>query len=148
MMASLRLVGIPPGELAQGVPVRARTPNPLTLPTIMHSHPDRTKQKLLCIVSHGAGLLTFSIVSISIPIVILLLSEDYIVQENAKEAVNFQLTFFIYGIIVGILCFVLIGFLALIPLIILNVILPILAIVGCAANLDRPFRYPFILHLL
>lgn len=147
-MASLGLVGIRPGELAQRVPIRARTPDPLTSHTTMHSHQDRTKQKLLCIVSHGAGLLSFSIVSIAIPIVILLLSEDYIVQENAKEAVNFQLTFFIYGIIVGILCFVLIGFLALIPLIILNVILPILAIVGCAANPDRPFRYPFVLHLL
>lgn len=114
----------------------------------MNRNDETTQRKLLCIVSHGAGLLSFSIVSIAIPIVILMVSEDPIVQANAKEAVNFQLSLFIYGLVAVILCFVLIGFLLLIPLAILGWVLPILAIISCITDPDRPYHYPIIFHLV
>ena len=88
---------------------------------------------MLC---HGACLFSATVVSVGIPIAILFLTEDAIVKANAREALNFQITIFIAGIIGFLLMFVLIGFFVLAMVGLFSLILPIIAMIkGCDRNL-------------
>jgi uncharacterized protein len=109
---------------------------------------DLDKRKILSALSHGAIFFSSTIVSIGIPIVILMVSNDSVTQANARESINFHINLFIYAIIFGLLTFVVIGIPLLIILAIISVIMPIVAIVHCLTNFDTPYRYPFILRLL
>lgn len=109
---------------------------------------DTDKRKLLSALSHGSIFFSLFVVSIGIPIAVLFVSDDPIVKENAKEALNFHFNVWLYGIIFGILTWVLIGFLLLGILQVVNVILPILAILHCLSKPDSAYRYPFIFRLL
>jgi len=109
---------------------------------------DTDKRKLLSALAHGSIFFSLLGVSIGIPIAILFVSDDPVVKENAKEALNFHLNVWLYGIIFGILTIVLIGFLLLGILQLINVVLPILAILQALSNPDQPYRYPFIFRLL
>ena len=90
---------------------------------------DLDKRKILSALVHGSIFLNSLVVAIGIPIVVLIIANDSIVLDNAKEALNFHLNMWIYWIIVGLLCFVVIGFALLPILIIINLIMPIIAIV-------------------
>jgi uncharacterized Tic20 family protein len=107
-----------------------------------------TKRKLLSGLSHGSIFISATVVSIGIPIAIYLVSDDVIVKQNAKEALNFHLNVWLYGIIFGILVFFLIGIPLLWLLGIVSVIAPIFAIVKILNDRDATFRYPFIIHFL
>lgn len=109
---------------------------------------DTDKRKLLSALAHGSIFFSLLGVSVGIPIAILFVSDDPVVKENAKEALNFHLNVWIYGIIFGVLTIVLIGFLLLGILQLVNVVLPILAILQALSNPDQPYRYPFIFRLL
>ncbi|MFQ3616792.1 MAG: DUF4870 domain-containing protein [Cyanobacteriota bacterium] len=109
---------------------------------------DSEKRKLYSVLCHGSQLISYSLVSVAVPIVFLLVSEDPVVQGNAKEAINFYLTVLIWGIIFFVLSFVLIGIPLLIGLIIVSIIMPIIAMVQSATNLERPYRYPCIWHFI
>jgi uncharacterized protein len=106
------------------------------------------QRKLLSALSHGAIFFSSTIVSIGIPIAILLLNEDPVVKENAKESLNFHINLYIYGIIFGILVVVGIGIFLLIALGIVSFILPIIAIIKVVNEPDLPYRYPFIFRLV
>jgi uncharacterized Tic20 family protein len=107
-----------------------------------------TKRKLLSALCHGSIFFSATIVSIGVPIAIFLISNDEIVQRNAKEALNFQLNVFVYAIISGILVLVLIGWLLLAILGIFVFIAPIFAIIKVLTNVNQVFRYPFIFRVL
>jgi uncharacterized Tic20 family protein len=109
---------------------------------------DPDKRKLLSALSHGSIFFSLLGVSIGIPIAILFVSDDPVVKDNAKEALNFHLNVWLYGIIFGVLTIVLIGFALLGLLQLINVVLPILAILQALSNPDQPYRYPFIFRLL
>lgn len=109
---------------------------------------DPDKRKLLSALCHGSIFLSLLAVSVGIPLAILLVSEDPVVKDNAKEALNFHFNVWLYGIIFGVLTIVLIGFVLLGILQLVNVILPILAILQCLSNPEKPYRYPFIFRLL
>lgn len=109
---------------------------------------DADKRKLLSALCHGSIFFSLLGVSIGIPIAVLFVSDDPIVKENAKEALNFHFNVWLYGIIFGVLTIVLIGFLLLAILQVVNVVIPILAILQCLSNPDQPYRYPFIFRLL
>lgn len=47
------------------------------------------KRKLLSALSHGALILNVAVLPLLIPIAVLVLSDDPIVQQNAREALNF-----------------------------------------------------------
>lgn len=82
------------------------------------------------------------------PLIIWLLKKDQsrIIAENAKEALNFNITFTIYSIIASILVFVLIG-LVLVPLV--NVVWIILAIIASVKSYQgQYFRYPLIFRFI
>ena len=73
-----------------------------------------------------------------------------IVADHAKEALNFNLSLLIYGLIVSALCFLLIGFLILpfflVFVVIVQLVLPILAAIQ--AKDGRPYRYPLTIRLV
>ena len=51
---------------------------------------DITKRKLLDAICHGSIFFSATFVSIGVPIAIFFISNDEIVQNNAKEALNFH----------------------------------------------------------
>lgn len=104
--------------------------------------------KILSGLAHGSIFFTSLFIAIGIPIAILLLSNDPVVKENAKEAINFHLNMWIYWIIVGILCFIVIGFVLIPFLAIINLIMPIIAIVKTVSNPQTIYRYPFIFRIV
>ncbi len=109
---------------------------------------DTDKRKLLSALAHGSIFFSLTGVSIGIPIVVLFVSDDPVVKENAKEALNFHFNVWVYGIIFAVLTIVLIGFLLLGLLQIVNFVLPIMAILQSLSNPEQPYRYPFIFRLL
>ena len=109
---------------------------------------DITKRKLLSGLSHGSIFLSATIVSIGIPIAIYLISDDSVVKDNAKEALNFHLNVWLYGIVFGILAFFLIGIPLLWLLGIVSIVAPIFALIKVLGDPSATFRYPFIFHVL
>lgn len=109
---------------------------------------DLTKRKLLSALCHGSIFLSATLVSIGVPIVIFLVSTDGTVQDNAKEALNFHLNVWIYGIVFGLLTFILIGWPLLALLGIVTLIMPIIAIIQVLSDPNQTFRYPFIFRVL
>lgn len=82
------------------------------------------------------------------PLVIWLLKKDEMpfVDDQAKEALNFQISLFIYAIISAVLIFVLIGFFLLIALAVLHVIFTIIAAIK--ASEGTRYRYPLTIRLV
>jgi uncharacterized Tic20 family protein len=68
------------------------------------------------------------------------------VAEQAKEALNFQITVFLLAMLFALLMFVLIGFVLLWALGIANLILVIIAAIQ--ASDGKPYRYPYSLRLV
>lgn len=99
-------------------------------------------------ISNPERIVISSLASIVIPIAIFFGSRDRAVKKNAKEALNFLISFFVYELISLLLVVVVIGFLLLPILVILQAILPIFAIVHVLRYPNKPYRYPFIFRLL
>ncbi|MEK6703524.1 MAG: DUF4870 domain-containing protein [Planctomycetota bacterium] len=72
--------------------------------------------------------------------------ESQYIDDHGREALNFHISMGIYGLIAGLLCFVIIGF----PLVLLLwVVIPISAIRGAlAAGRGETFRYPICLRFV
>ncbi len=51
---------------------------------------DTDKRKLLSALCHGAIFFSTAFVSVGVPITMLFVSDDPVVRENAKEAINFH----------------------------------------------------------
>jgi hypothetical protein len=111
-------------------------------------NPDPDKRKLLSSICHGSIFLSSTVVSVAIPIAILIISDDPVVKDNAKESLNFHLNVWLYGIIFGILTWVLIGFVLLGILVLATWVLPVLAIIKILDDPSQVYRYPFIFRVL
>ncbi|BAY22607.1 hypothetical protein NIES2100_23700 [Calothrix sp. NIES-2100] len=109
---------------------------------------DFSQRKLLSALSHGAIFFSSTIVSIGIPIAILLISDDPIVKDNARESLNFHINLYIYGIIFGLLVIVGIGIFLLMGLGLISIIMPIIAIVKILSDRDVSYRYPYIFRFV
>ncbi|MGD1712683.1 DUF4870 domain-containing protein [Dapis sp. BLCC M172] len=109
---------------------------------------DTDKRKILSALCHGAIFFSVTILSVGIPIAILFLTDDSVVKDNAKESLNFHINIYIYGIIFGILVWLLIGFPLLVLLGIVNFVMPIIAILNVMNNPNQPYSYPFIFRLI
>lgn len=106
------------------------------------------QRKLLSALCHGAIFFSSTLVAVAIPIVILFTTEDSVVKANARESLNFHINLYIYAFIVIALCFVFIGFLLIPVLGIINIAMPILALVKVMQSPDEPYRYPFIFRIV
>ncbi|MEM1370210.1 MAG: DUF4870 domain-containing protein [Cyanobacteria bacterium P01_H01_bin.15] len=109
---------------------------------------DPDKRKLLSALCHGAIFFSSTVVSVVIPIAILVISDDPVVKANAKESLNFHFNIWVYGIIFGILAWLLIGIPLLVVLGIVSVVMPIIGIIKTLSNPDNPYRYPFLFRLI
>ncbi len=96
-----------------------------------------TEQKLLCALCH---LGTFVGLPILAPLIVLLVSNDQFVKNQAKEALVFQIGLVIAVIISFVLMIILIGFLTVIAVSIIGIIFPIIAMVKIVEGQD--YSYP------
>ncbi len=109
---------------------------------------DPDKRKFLSLLSHSAIFFSTTFVSIGLPIAILVISDDPVVKANAKESINFHFNVWVWGAVIAVLCFLLVGWI-LVPIgYLLHWGLTIWALVHCLSDADRPFRYPFIFRLM
>ena len=101
-------------------------------------------QRMWAMLAHLSGIL-FSVVG---PLVIWLVQKDkgLFVTEQAKEALNFQITLLIGYLAAGVLTFLIVGFFLLFVLPVLAVVFGVLAAV--ASNKGENYRYPFTLRLV
>lgn len=114
----------------------------------MYNTSDTGSRKILSAVSHGSIFFNALILSVGIPIAIYFMSSDSVIKGSAQEAINFHLNMWFWYTVFGVLAWVLIGLPFLAILAVVNVIMPILAIVHSLTKPDSVFRYPLILRLL
>lgn len=113
----------------------------------MQSTSDRDKRKLLSALSHGSIFLSALFVSIAIPIAVWFISEDPVVKENAKEALNFHLNVWLYGLLLIPLSFITFGLAGGLWWLV-HWGMTIWAISKCLNTPEQPVRYPFIFRPL
>lgn len=113
----------------------------------MHTESSADKRKLLSALAHGSIFISVLVISIAIPITIFLISEDSVIKDNAKEAINFHLNVWLWGILIAVPSFLTLGLLGLVWFI-LHWSLSIWAIIHSLQTPDRPFRYPFIFRVV
>lgn len=107
---------------------------------------DPDKRKLLSAICHGSIFLSGFIVAVGIPIGILVTSDDPVVKDNAREAINFHFNVWLYGLILVPLSFLTFGLAGGIWWLV-HWGLTAWAIGHCLQTPDQPFRYPFIFRL-
>lgn len=95
------------------------------------------EQKLLCGIAHLGWIVGLPILA---PLLIMLLTGDRFIQDQAKEALVFQIGVIVLGGIFGILSIVLIGIPFLIVLGIATLILPVMAVIKACDGVD--YSYP------
>lgn len=111
-----------------------------------------TKRKLLRASCHAAALCSWSVVVIGVPIGALIISNDPLVRDSAREAINYSISVIIFALVAVGLCFTIIGIpaamLIFVGLAIATAILPILAIISVLSDPDARYRYPLTIRLL
>ncbi len=107
-----------------------------------------TDSRKLAMLGHLSAFITFiGIPSLVGPLVVWLLNrDDAFVEANARDALNFNISFLLYGIAAAISMVVLIGFIALPAVFITWFVLVIVASVR-AANGEH-YRYPFTIQFV
>lgn len=104
----------------------------------------------LAVVMHLLGFAGFVIPVGNIlgPLILWLVkrAESPLLDRTGKEVLNFQISFTIYGVIAGFLCFVLIGLLLLPALFILWIVFMIIAAVKTSNG--EEYRYPLTIRML
>lgn len=100
---------------------------------------------------HLAGLLGHTLVGfghIVVPLVIWLLKKDQfpLVNDQGKEAINFQISVTIYGIISGLLCLVLIGIPMIFALVVFDIVVCIIAAIKAYEGVR--YRYPLTIRFV
>ncbi len=104
-----------------------------------------------CVLCHAAalaGIFLHVVGHLFGPLIVWLLKrhESPEIDAHGKESVNFQISMFIYNVIAGILCLVLIGFFLLIALWILNTVFVIIA--SIQASEGKLYRYPMTIRFI
>jgi hypothetical protein len=103
--------------------------------------PERT-WAMLCHLLGLCGLTGIPLGNVLGPLVMWLIKKDEsaLVDREGKKALNFQISMAIYGLVVAVLCFVLIGFLLLPVLLVLWLVFTIMAAVKTSNGED--YTYP------
>ncbi|WP_121970257.1 DUF4870 domain-containing protein [Leptolyngbya sp. BC1307] len=109
---------------------------------------DSDKRKLLSVASHASIFLSQLVLSAGVPLAVMVLSEDSVTKENAKEALNFHFNMWLYSVLLIIPAWLIIGLPLVALLGLVQIILPIFAILSSVTSPDGTFRYPFIFRPL
>ncbi len=112
------------------------------------SEKEARKWAMICHLSALVGLLGNGIGFLIGPLVMWLIKreDDPLIEEQGKEAVNFQLTMFLAIFVSALLVFVLIGIPLLIMFGLMMVIFPIIA--GVKTSNGEHYRYPISIRFL
>ncbi|MHC4678053.1 MAG: DUF4870 domain-containing protein [Planctomycetota bacterium] len=103
---------------------------------------------MFCHLAGLGGLVVPAIGSVIAPLVIWQIKKDEFefVDDQGKEAVNFQISILIYALVAGLLCFACIGFFLLPAVYIFDLIF--LLIAGIKANNGEHYRYPLTIRFI
>src|SRR5450755_3918192 len=109
---------------------------------------DSVNWGMLC---HLGGLATYlgiPLGNVIAPLVIWLVKKngDSFVDSQGRESLNFNLSFTIYGMVAGLLCYVVIGFVVLPVVLVAHLVLVIRATLQ--ANKGQSVHYPFTLRII
>jgi uncharacterized Tic20 family protein len=128
------------------------TPEPPEQPAAIPeaaSEPDKDA-KMWAMFCHLAGLGTYLVPfgGIIAPLIIWQIKKDDhpFVDANGKEAVNFQISIFIYFVVAALLIFAFIGILLLPAVCVFNLVCLIIA--GIKANGGESFKYPLCIRFI
>ena len=105
-----------------------------------------------CIGLHLSGLsglvLSFALAHVVVPLIIWLVKrgDSPEIDATGKEVLNFQISYTIYSVIAGALCFVLIGFVIL-PIVLIVWLVSIIIAAVKTSN-GEGYRYPFTIRFL
>jgi len=129
----------------------ASTEQPEAVPETPESKEINKDARMWAMICHLAGLagcIFWVIGQIVGPLVIWQIKkDDYpFVDEQGKEAVNFQISMTIYGFISAVLTFVCIGFFLLAAVVIVDIIFLLIAAVK--ANNGQHYRYPLTIRFI
>jgi len=93
-------------------------------------------------------LLPFALGNVVVPLVLWMMKrhDSAFVDGHGREALNFQISVTLYGIAIGLLAWVLIGFLLIVPLAVFQFVLMVIASVR--ASQGEPYRYPLTIRLI
>lgn len=110
----------------------------------------QAQRKLLSVLCHGSIFFNyiFIIVPIIVPLGILCLTNDSVVKENAREAINYNINFYFFTIIFLFLSIFLIGVPLIVILFLVTWIMPIIAISEILRHPGITYRYPGIFRLV
>lgn len=130
-----------PGETNDQQPGSSGTPNAADQGD-RETNKDARMWAMLCHLAGLAGLVVPAIGCVIGPLVVWLIKKEEFpfVDEQGKEALNFQITMLIYGTVAGLLCFVCIGLILAMALGITYLVLLIIAAIK--ANDGYHYRYP------
>src|SRR5579875_1397654 len=143
-------MSVPPDSIVPPPPHDPVPPEPIE-PAGLPSHEERQWALFAHLSALLGGLLTSSFLGLGCivgPLIIWLAKKDTLpfVDDQAKEALNFNITVAIAAAVCGVLMFVLIGF-VLLPLLGLAwLVFTIIAAIK--ANEGESYRYPFTLRLI
>ena len=103
---------------------------------------------MACHLAALVGLLGNGVGFLLGPLVVWLIKrkEHPFIDDQGKEAINFQITMFIAFLIGGLLAIIGIGLLILAVLAVVEIVMPILA--GLEANKGKRYRYPLTIRLI
>ena len=111
--------------------------------TTLEPQKDERMWGMLCHLTALVFLIGIPFGNILGPLVVWLLKRHDmpLVDEEGKEALNFQISMTLYFILSVLLCFILVGFLLVVPVVLANLIFTILAAVKTSDG--EKYRYPF-----
>lgn len=105
-------------------------------------------RSLLSALAHGSIFFSGFIVPIAVPAAILVVSEDSVVRDNCREALNFHLTVWLALVVSALMCVFVIGIPMLFAVAIVSWLMPIVAIIKVLAEPTVAFSYPYVLRLV
>ena len=117
----------------------------------MQTESSLDKKKLLSALAHGSVFISTLVLSIGIPIAIMSVSEDSVIKDNAKEAINFHLNVWLVGAIIAVMSFFSFGLAGFVlgPIwLVTHWGLSIWAIIQCLQTPEQVFSYPFIFRVV
>jgi uncharacterized Tic20 family protein len=114
----------------------------------MEQDPNARKWASLCHIVALSGLIGNGVGFVLGPLVVWLVKKDefVFVEEQGKEAINFQITMIIAAVVSGILTVVVIGFFMLIAVGVMMIAFPIVAAVKSSKG--EAYRYPFTIRFV
>ncbi len=116
-------------------------------PKTTENSKDERMWAMLCHLGAFAGFVC-PFGNIIAPLVIWLIKKDQfpLVEDQGKEALNFQISMTIYGLVSAVLCLIFIGFIMLFALAISFLVLTIIAAIK--ANEGNRYRYPLCIRFI